>query len=240
MKGDLFDVSGPFVKILETAFLALLLFGIFFAINQYNLIFLENSRDREILVVGDTVLSLSCLTENYGGYPVKALLSEDKINNEIALNPLKNKNINCMNYDKKVYVEIYDKNGNLLYDIGDSSVCQSTNPCKKLDTTLVTTFSAALKRAAETEVVNLKIFVGYATTPPAPALCGDAGYHCCADGGCRGNHDSSLDSTCSIGESCCQFPCCPDLKPGDTCPATCTDLCWCQSKGVYTSPGSNC
>jgi len=78
-------------------------------------------------------------------------------------------------------------------------------------------------------------------TPLSPfSTCSGAGFHCCIPDGCRGLHDNVLDSTCGIGEYCCQFPCCPDLKPGDTCPATCTDLCWCPSEGVYKPAGSSC
>jgi len=140
MKGGVFDIAGPFVKIIAAAYVALILLSIFFAINRYYLIFLENRRQRETLLIADTILS-SCIAENAGGYPAKGLLSEEKINGP---NPL-----SCLSYDKKIYVEIY-KNKNLLYAIGDSTFTS---------TPINATLPAALNRTSEIIPVILKVCV---------------------------------------------------------------------------------
>jgi len=239
----LFDVSGPFMKIFTAAFLAVVLLAMFFAINQYNLIFLENSIDRETLVVGDTILSLDCLTENYGGHPVKALLSENKIDNEILLNQLRNNNINCVNYNKEIYVEIYDNpNFNaagLLYGIGDSTICKNPFPniCQKLYSTSVTTFPAALKRASGTEIVNLKIFIG-------PLTCGDGILETWEE--CDIGLDRKPNSGDDVNTLClgmCTFSCqckkCGNghIDPGEQCDGSDLGGETCLSRG-YTGGGN--
>jgi len=76
--------------------------------------------------------------------------------------------------------------------------------------------------------------------PPAPQTCAGIGYYCCTPDGCRGLNRNDLDSTCGAGQKCCQYPCCPNLNPGETCPSTCQDLCWCASGGKWIVPGQKC
>ena len=155
-------ISETFMKILTTAFVAIVLVAIFFSLNEYNLIFLENKLDRESVVIGNAILS-SCIVENTAaGYPVKGLLSEDKINDEIASNPTRTDNFCLLGYDKRIYVEVYDASGTLLYGTGDSSVCQSppSPTCIKKVTTNTATSPAALNRTSEIIQVTLEIFFG--------------------------------------------------------------------------------
>jgi hypothetical protein len=180
MKGQIFALSETFVKILSVASLAVVLMAIFFSINQYHLIYLENKADRETLVVGSTVMS-SCIAETSNGEPVKGLLSEENI---IPLKDVKNKNIECLKYgissqviggaiipadyvehERGIYIEIYEgSNPKLLYAFGNSGVCQkledATGVCRVKETTTFTVFPAALKRSSGIIPVNVIIYVG--------------------------------------------------------------------------------
>jgi hypothetical protein len=165
MKGGIFALSENFMKILETSFLAIVLLSIFIALNQYQLINLENKVDRETLVVGDTVLS-SCIAESCcGGSVIRGLLSECKIKGKEASNQLNNQNIDCLNYDKGIYIEIYNESNYLLHGFGDSRVCLNRNPfpnsCNKKSTTSYTIFPAAFNLTDSNIIpVTVKIFVG--------------------------------------------------------------------------------
>lgn len=155
MKGSTFALSETFMKIITTAYLAIVLLGIWFALNQYHLIFLENRADREALNVGNAVLS-SCIAEYSEGYPVKGLLSEEKIKEENVRDPLREENIQCFRYDKEIYIEIYDTNKKLLYGVGNFGVCDIHHAfpdCVKKDTTTTTTFPAALYNKTSNKVI---------------------------------------------------------------------------------------
>jgi len=169
MKGKL-DISEAFMKILTAGLITMIVASIFFTIYHYNLTLLENKLEREALVVDNVILS-SCIAETSGGYPVKGLLSEDKINIEELLNPLKNKNIYCINYDKKIFVRIHDDiDGSLLHEIGDSTILSEPN--------INTTFQAALNITSEIIPVTLEIFIGgTGTSNPVPSLC-KGNYQC--------------------------------------------------------------
>jgi hypothetical protein len=162
MKGGTFDIPEVFIKILSTGLLAFTILAAFFGIQSYHLILLENKMDRESLNIGNAVLS-SCIAEVHNGNPVKGLLSEEKINREVLTDPFRRNNIHCLNYNKGIYIEIYDENG-LSYRIGNSMVCENPypdpNPCEKRDTTVYTIFPAALNKTTEIIPVTLKIFVG--------------------------------------------------------------------------------
>jgi hypothetical protein len=149
MKGGIFALSETFMKIISTASVAIVLLAIFFAFNQYSLIYTENRIDRESLVVGDTVLS-SCIAESSNGYPIKGLLSEEKIRN--------NRNMDCLRYNKPIYIEIYSDI--LLYGIGNPAPCLRINPCVKRATTTSTVFPAALNQTTRIIPVNVTIFIG--------------------------------------------------------------------------------
>jgi len=164
MKGGVFALSETFMKILTTAYLAITLLAVFFAINRYNLIYMESKIDRETLVVGNTVLS-SCIAESSLGYPIKGLLSECKIIAKVASNQQNDRNIDCLNYIKGIYIEIYNETNAPLYGFGDSRVCNPKNPfptpCNKTDTTTYTLFPAALNTTTSNIIpVTVKIFVG--------------------------------------------------------------------------------
>ncbi len=163
MKGGTLSEPEVFLKVITIVYVALVTFGIAFAIQEFNFISLENQLDRETLVIGNTILS-TCIAEESSDYPVKALLSEDKINDEIALNPARNKNINCVNFEKSIYIEIYDENKALIHGIGDSNICMVPNPfpspCEKNVQTRFTFFPAALNRTSEIIPVSVKVFVG--------------------------------------------------------------------------------
>ena len=49
MKGGVFSLSETFMKVLSTAYVAIVVLGIFLAINQYHIIFIENRMDRETM-----------------------------------------------------------------------------------------------------------------------------------------------------------------------------------------------
>jgi hypothetical protein len=149
MKGGIFALSETFMKILSTAAVAIVLLAIFFAFNQYNLVYTENRIDRESLVVGDAVLS-SCIAESSNGYPIKGLLSEEKIR--------LNRDMSCLRYSKPIYIEIYSSV--LLYGIGDPRPCLRLNPCVKRVDTTSTVFPAALNQTTEIIPVNVTIFIG--------------------------------------------------------------------------------
>jgi len=158
MKGGIFALSETFMKILSTASVAIVLLAIFFAFNQYTIIYTENRIDRESLVVGDTVLS-GCIAESSNGYPIKALLSEEKIIRErYFLNPFRNKNMDCLKFSKPIYIEIYSDT--LLYGIGNSAVCRTIDPCVKRPATTSTVFPATLNQTTRIIPVNVTIFIG--------------------------------------------------------------------------------
>jgi hypothetical protein len=148
MKGGIFSNTETFMKILSTGYLTVVLLGIFFAINQYHMIFIENKMDRETLNVGNTVLS-SCIAENSTGYVVKGLISEGKVIAKLNANPARDRNIDCLKFYKGVYIEIYNMNNNLLYGIGNSTVCANypmsgSVSCIEKSTNDYTTFPAVL------------------------------------------------------------------------------------------------
>ena len=151
MKGDM-SISSVLMKIVTTAYIALVLLIMFFAINKYNLTFMENIRDRESLYVGDTVLS-SCIAENYQGHVIKGLLSESKINAELLRNPGTITNISCLGYYKEIFIEIRDETDTVLYKIGNSSI--------NMGSAAVTLFPATLNRTSSIIPVTLKIFIGF-------------------------------------------------------------------------------
>jgi len=164
MKGGEFSISETFTKILSTAYLAVVLLAIFFTINNYNLVFLENKIDRETLVVGNTILT-SCIAEYSGNYPIKALLSENNISSQT-----RNANPNCLKFSKGIYIEIYNETS-FMYGFGNPGVCTNRDQligrpasdptrCIKKDTTGFTIFPAALNRTTKIIPVNLTIFVG--------------------------------------------------------------------------------
>jgi hypothetical protein len=150
MKGGIFALSETFLKILSTASVGIVLLAIFFTINQYNLIYMENRVDRETLIVGDAVLS-SCIAESSNGYPIKGLLSEEKIRN--------NRNMDCLNYDKAIYIEIYSDTL-LLYGIGNPAACSRINPCQKRSSSTSTIFPAALNQTTKIIPVSVTIYLG--------------------------------------------------------------------------------
>ncbi|MFH1229377.1 MAG: hypothetical protein V1678_03055 [Candidatus Aenigmatarchaeota archaeon] len=179
MKGGIFSNTETFMKILSTGYLTVVLLGIFFAINQYHMIFIENKMDRETLNVGNTVLS-SCIAENSTGYVVKGLLSEGKLIAKLNANPARDRNIDCLRFYKGIYIEIYNMNNNLLYGIGDATICVNyplgaTTPCKLNPANDYTTFPAALNTTSSGIIpvmVNISIGKsgGYSSYS---ATCGD-------------------------------------------------------------------
>jgi hypothetical protein len=164
MKGGLFSQSETFLKILSTAYAAIVILAMVFAINQYRLIYLENRASRETLIMGYTILSSNCITELSNDYPVKFLLSEKKIDDEITLNSARNSNPSCLNYNKKIYIEIYDEDNTLLKRFGDSTVCENPYPdpdsCKGNQRTTFSILPGALNITSKIIPVTLKIFLG--------------------------------------------------------------------------------
>jgi hypothetical protein len=137
---------------------ALVLLSIFFTLNQYRLIYMENRGDREALVAANTVLS-SCIAEVSSGMPVKGLLSEDEIK---LFEDVDNGNIHCLKYEKGIYTEIYSGDS-LLYGFGDSSVCarMSNGECIRKVSTSYSTFPASMKRSDGKVIpVVMEVFVG--------------------------------------------------------------------------------
>ncbi len=164
MKGSTFALSETFMKILTTAYVAIVLLGIYFALNQYHLIFVENRVDREALNIGNAILS-SCIAEYSGGYPVKGLLSKEKIEEENERDPFREENIQCLRYDKGIYIEIYDTSKNILYRVGNFGVCDRHHAfpdCIKKDTTTTTTFPAALNITNKVIPVIVNVSIGVA------------------------------------------------------------------------------
>jgi hypothetical protein len=162
MKGGIFALSENFIKILSTAFLAIVLLAIFIALNQYQLINVENRMDRETLAVGSIVLSSNCLIENFN-YPIKYLLSQEKIDLEISNNPARNQNPSCLVYDKGIYVEVYDETNAVVRAFGNSGVCNSLDAsyrCDKKSSTAYTVFPAAFDTGNGIIPVTVKIFLG--------------------------------------------------------------------------------
>ncbi|MBN2202971.1 MAG: hypothetical protein JW700_02210 [Candidatus Aenigmarchaeota archaeon] len=158
MKGGIFALSETFMKIISTAFLAIVLLGIFLALNDYTLIYTQNRMERETLVVGNIVLS-SCIAEERNEYPVKGLLSEEKIQ---QYENVKNENIDCLDYSKGIYVMI-SRNEEILYSFGNGEVCEDiTNDgeCIEKPLTYYTDLPASLKRTNDIVPVNVRIFVG--------------------------------------------------------------------------------
>jgi hypothetical protein len=159
MKGGIFSVSETFMKIISTGYVAIVLLGIFFAINQYHIVYMENRLDRETLNVGNTVLS-SCIAEERNGYVVKGLLSSEKLAAQT-----KDKNIDCLNFYKGVYIEVFDSQNALLYGVGNGTVCSnypmgSSDACKGKTTTTNTVFPASLNTANGIIHVIVNVTIG--------------------------------------------------------------------------------
>jgi hypothetical protein len=148
MKGGIFTLSEHLMKMLNTAFLSVVLLAVFFAIEQYNLIYVENKIDRETLVVGDTILSADCIVEVYNNYTIKALFSEQKILLENTKNPRTMTNVTCLNYGKPILIRIYS-GFTLLYEIGNHTASKTS-----------TVFPGALKRATEIIPVTVNVTLG--------------------------------------------------------------------------------
>jgi hypothetical protein len=170
MKGGIFDLSEMFLKILSTASVAIILMAIFFTLNQYHIIYMENKADREALVVGNTVLS-SCICDTSGGNAVKGLLSEEKVLAEISSNTDKDRNVDCMKYGKGIYIEIYDEE-TLLYGFGNSGVCEvawkdrdvsKDYVCRKKTSTLTNDFTAVLNKTTNIIPVKVTVYLGELT-----------------------------------------------------------------------------
>ena len=238
MKGGIFALSEMFVKILSIASVALVLLAIFMALNQYHIIYLENKVDRETLAAGNAVLS-SCIAEYRDGHSVKALLSESKIVSYIAANPSKDKNLDCLPYERGIYIEVYDGN-DLLYGLGDSTVCETTDPCIKKDATTFTTFPAALNRSGTVIPVTVKVYLGSEPVQEPLALTCDERceirYGSKSVGTCRSSCQSDENPTgeigCSSGTCCC-------LKVIPSCDEQCKILFGKESTGTCVFGGTN-
>lgn len=157
MKG-VFEIAEFFLKIIQIAYVAVMLLAMFFYINHYNLYFMESGMQREALVIGDGSLSAECLAETTkNGYQIKALLSEEKIKAEINRRLSK---VSCLKYNKGIFIEIYDQNNKLIYYFGNSTICSSLNPCVEKSTTKYSEFPAALNKSVVIEPIKYKFFIG--------------------------------------------------------------------------------
>ena len=84
MKG-VFEFTETFLKMLTAGYLAVMLLGIFFAVNNYYLYFTESEANRDVLVLADGILSANCLI-SYNGEPGdKAIFREELLYAELAL-----------------------------------------------------------------------------------------------------------------------------------------------------------
>lgn len=113
-------MTETFLKMLTAGYLAVMLLGMFFAINNYYLYFEESEVNRDVLGLADGMMSASCLVEtrkpmtmNYG---VKALMSEDKLQSESS------RLQSCIKFGKHFKYDVIDSDGTILYELGDRTV----------------------------------------------------------------------------------------------------------------------
>ena len=150
MKGILKEAT-LFVKLITISYLAVCLLSIYFALTNYELVFVSNKYDRESLVMGDALLAASCLAETtYDGIPIKGLLSEDKIKTEKGRSQSYISSISCVRYPRGIYIDISYQDST-LYNIGDPSVYVVEN--------YNSSFPAVLNRSGSMVPVAFTIFV---------------------------------------------------------------------------------
>lgn len=133
-------MSETFLKILTTAYLAVILLGIFFAINNYYIYFTESEVNRDTLSLTDALLSANCLVVERNGQAVKGLLDSDSLSDE-ELKSGCGGTTSCILFGRNFRYSIIEgsENGNLLYDLGDT--------CVSGDNTYSTLFPASLRKA---------------------------------------------------------------------------------------------
>jgi len=122
MKKGVFEMTETFLKILTAGYLAVMLLGMFFAINNYYLYFEESEVNRDVLSLTDGMMSASCLVETRDKpmemhYTVKGLLKQSKLETEDS------KSQSCVKFGKAFkYDVINSETGSILYTLGDRTV----------------------------------------------------------------------------------------------------------------------
>lgn len=121
MKG-IFKLTEGLVKMITTAYLALVLLAVFFAINNYYLYYVDGKSNREALIIADSVLGADCLVKIKDGYPIKGFFTRYDENGKIKLKDHDNIVPSCLKINKDIYIEILDENKNRLFRIGMTSL----------------------------------------------------------------------------------------------------------------------
>ena len=111
MKG-MFEFTETFLKMLTTGYLAVVLLGIFFSLNNYYLYFDDTEINRDVLSFGDGLIAADCLVIKRDGYPVKALLNETAISDD-------EKSPSCVDYGRDfMYTILLDEKEPPIYTVG--------------------------------------------------------------------------------------------------------------------------
>ena len=149
MKG-MFEMTETFLKILTTAYLAVMLLGIFFAINNYYLYFKESEVNRDVLTLADGMLSAECLVEYENSQPKKAVLSSNDLDAE------KVRSASCIVFGKNFKYEIISaKDSTVLYKLGNQNYFKTVNA----DNVRSSMFPAAMKYDKTGEVIPIMMNV---------------------------------------------------------------------------------
>lgn len=144
MKG-VFEFTETFLKMLNTAYLAVMLLGIFFAINNYYLYFTDSESNRDVMTLTDGMLSAACLVETENGQPIKALFSETKLDYD------KN-GVSCVKFGKAFTYSVLDPNMKILYSSGDTHISSTGHS---------SLFPASMKTSSgEVKQITLNVTVG--------------------------------------------------------------------------------
>ena len=122
MKG-IFEMSETFLKVLTTAYLAVILLGMFFAINNYYIYFTESEVNRDALSLSDALLSANCLVVERGGQPVKGLFNYEYLDEEDKISGCGGIT-SCVPFGRNFRYSIREgsETGKVLYDLGDTCV----------------------------------------------------------------------------------------------------------------------
>ena len=98
------ELPETFLKLIQLALIAIGVLSIFFLFITYNVDVISNQGQREINLLGNTLLSNSCLTDIGDGKPIKGLFLQSKLQ-ACSATP-------CINYPEgKITVTLLDGSG---------------------------------------------------------------------------------------------------------------------------------
>ncbi len=143
---------GMFIKIINIVLLVLMIFGVFITITDYKVDILLTDQDKALRVLGEAVLSSTCLTVNTDdGLAVKGLLNITKLRSEETATAGTNGNPSCLYYSCPMLLEIETPVGTTPIVIGDRTIKDRPTA----------TWPAALDLGDRVVPTRVKIYVNY-------------------------------------------------------------------------------